>query len=82
MITRWPGLMAFFVDFKRVGAVFQGIRDAGGFGGELLRFSNGNETSVEAVGQGGSKNEPRASIPATTSWCDRHSGSQSRSISM
>src|SRR5229473_3669949 len=51
------GFDGVFVDFKGVCAVFQGIRDAGGFGGEFLRLSNGDETGVEPVGQGGSKNE-------------------------
>src|SRR5882762_8880701 len=51
------GLDGVFVDFERVGAVFQGIRDAGGFGGKLLRFSNGDKSCAKPVRQCGSKNE-------------------------
>src|SRR5208282_2528009 len=51
------GLDGVFVDFEGVGAVFQSIGDGGGFGGELLGLSNGNETGVEAIGQSGSENE-------------------------
>src|SRR6266581_8855149 len=46
-----------FVDFKRVCAVFQRIRNARGLVRELLGLSNGDKTSAEAVCQGGSKNE-------------------------
>src|SRR4029077_13569043 len=46
-----------FVDFESVRAVFQGIRDADSFGGELLWLSNGNKTCAKPVRQSGSKNE-------------------------
>src|SRR5712692_9468387 len=45
------------MDFEGVRAVFEGVRDAGGFGGELLRLSNGDETRIEAIRKSGSKNE-------------------------
>jgi hypothetical protein len=51
------GFDGVFVDFEGVRAVFKGIRDAGGFGGELLGLSDWNEAGVEAVGQSGSKDE-------------------------
>src|SRR5258708_22448631 len=44
------------MDFESVCAVFQGVRDTGGFGRELLGLSNGDETRIEAVGQSGGKN--------------------------
>src|SRR5260370_18553936 len=45
------------MDFESVCAVFQGVRDTGGFGRELLGLSNGDETRIEAVGQSGGQNE-------------------------
>ena len=51
------GFDGVFVDFEGVGAVFQSIGDAGGFGGEFFRFANGYETGVETIGQSGSEDE-------------------------
>src|SRR5260370_8644467 len=46
-----------FVDFERVCAVLQGIRDAGGFSGELVPLSNGNETGAKLQSHPASQNQ-------------------------
>src|ERR1700681_4369917 len=44
------GLDGVFMDFQRVGAVFQRVRDAGAFGGEFFRFAHWNESGVKTIG--------------------------------
>src|SRR5579859_101306 len=50
-------LYCVFVNLQRVGAVFKGIRNAGGFCGELFGFADGHKTSPETIGQRGSEDK-------------------------
>lgn len=51
------GLDGVFMNFERVGAVLEGVGDAGGFGGEFLGLAHGDEAGAEAVGEGGGEDE-------------------------
>lgn len=51
------GLDGVFVDFERVGAVFESVGNAGGFGGKLFRLAYGHKTRAKAVSQSRGKNE-------------------------
>ncbi len=46
-----------FVDFDRVGAVFEGVGDGARFGGQFFRLSNGDEAGAESIGESGSENK-------------------------
>ena len=46
-----------FVEFERVGAVFEGVGDGARFCGEFFRLSNGDETGAESIGERGREDE-------------------------
>jgi len=51
------GLYGVGVDFERIAAVFELVGDGHGFRGEFFGFANGDETGVEAIGEGGREDE-------------------------
>ena len=57
------GLHGVFVNLQRVRAIFQLVRDAGGFGGQFFRLAHRDESGAEPIGERWSKNKPACFDP-------------------